>query len=850
MLRVYLGAAPGVGKTYKMLNEGWRRTQRGTDVVIGWVDTHGRPGTKAQIRDMEIIPSKIMHYRQQEFYEMDTAAIIARRPAVALVDEFAHSNVGGSKNEKRWQDIGEILDAGIDVITTLNIQHLESLSDVVAAITGVIQHETVPDVLVRKADQIEFVDMTPEALQRRLAHGDVYPKERIDMALANYFRLGNLVALRELGLLWMADNVDEQLQSYRTRHGIDSPWETKERILVGLTGIGDGEHLIRRAARMARRTKGDLIGVHIITDDYPSKRQDMHLGEMRDLLEQLGGIYKEVIGVEIADSLIEVAKLENITQIVIGSSHKPKWQKLLNGSIVNEIIDKSGDMIDVHVISHSNTRKHKDTIPTPKHHLSILQHFINRIKKVRMVGRRQQLQGLLFLIIVLPLLTIILVTLRNQFTVGAVSLIYIVPVVIATAIGGALPGLLSGFIGFFLLNWYFTPPIGTFSIASGRDITALTIFIFTAIIINILVAKAAKKSNEALRIRSHAAALSRATTALLNEDDPLPILIQEIERSFLLDGLSIIEDSGGGGNKILASSGYNPPSKLEEATFAFPISDTKTIFLKCAEFNSQDKEILEIFINQIKMTLSNKELFAKAQESVALSKANETRTALLAAVSHDLRTPLASIKAASTGYLSSEPILDEEEKRVLVATIDEEADRLNTLVNNLLDMSRIYTQSVKLHVSNVTLYEVVSSAIISLGLKETQFEIYVAESLPQLATDSFLLERALANIISNAVNISDKNQTIKIVADVISEEWIEIRIIDHGPGIPQAYKDQIFLPFQRLGDNISTKGVGLGLAVAKGFINTLNGIIDVEDTPGGGTTMVIRLRYSLNLAAK
>ncbi len=844
VLRVYLGAAPGVGKTYKMLNEAWRRSQRGTDVAIGWVDTHGRSGTTAQIRDMEVIPPKIFMHREQEFREMDTDAIISRHPMVVLVDEFAHTNATGSKNEKRWQDVVELLENGIDVITTLNIQHLESLGDVVAAITGVIQHETVPDTVVREADQIEFVDMTPEALQRRLAHGDVYPKERIDMALANYFRLGNLVALRELALLWMADNVEEQLQSYRTRHGIDIPWETKERILVGLTGSAESEHLIRRAARMARRTKGDLLGVHIILeDDQNPQYQNSILDKTRSLLEHLGGVYKEVIGTEIADTLIEVAKIENVTQIVIGSSHRNKWRRLLNGSVVNDIIDKSGDMIDVHVISHSNVRKNtpeRRGQGTDKKRAKLINGFVDN----KTVSIRRKLMGLGFAAVALPILTAVLVSIRQQLTVGNVSLIFIIPIVITTAIGGAMPGLLSGFIAFFVVNWYFTPPIGTFSIASGRDITALSIFIIVTVIINILVDRAARKSNEAIRMRSHAMALSRTTTAILQENDPLDVIIKEIERNFLVNGLSLVENStDGGAYKILMSSGVNPPTTAEEATFTLPLSDKQTLLLAGPELSVQDQEMLKTFTNQIKVTVINKELSDRAQESATLSKANEIRTALLAAVSHDLRTPLASIKASSSTYLSNKSLLGEEEKEILIHTIDEETNRLNTLVDNLLDMSRIYTNSIELHLTPVSIYEVVSAAIISLGIKNDKIDVYISESLPQVNTDPVLLERALANIMSNAIKASDNGQTIKIIAEVISKELIEVRIVDQGRGIPAQHRDRVFLPFQRLGDNRSTKGVGLGLAVAKGFLDALSSTIDIEDTPGGGTTMVIKLKY-------
>src|SRR5579884_1619691 len=310
-LRIYLGAAPGVGKTFAMLNEGCRRRERGTDVVVGFIETHGRLHTAEQIRDLEVIPRRSIDYRGSTLEEMDLDAVLARRPALVLVDELAHTNVPGSRNEKRWQDIDELLDAGIDVVSTVNIQHLVSLNDVVERITGVAQRETVPDAVVRQADQIELVDMHPEALRRRMAHGNVYPPEKLDAALANYFRVGNLGALRELALLWVTDRVDEELAAYRQRYGIDEVWETKERVVVAVTGAPGSEHLLQRASRMVARVNGELVGVHVRSTDGYAHQSAGNLDEQRQLLEQVGGRYAEVVGADIALALVNFARAEN-----------------------------------------------------------------------------------------------------------------------------------------------------------------------------------------------------------------------------------------------------------------------------------------------------------------------------------------------------------------------------------------------------------------------------------------------------------------------------------------------------------------------------------------------------------
>src|SRR5215468_4751651 len=328
-LRIYLGAAPGVGKTYKMLGEGQRRLSRGTDVVVGFIETHGRQHTAEMLEGLELIPRRIINYRGASFTEMDIDAVLARRPEVALVDELAHTNVPGSRNEKRWQDVEELLASGIDVVSTVNVQHLESMNDVVEQITGIKQRETIPDSIVRAADQIEIVDMTPQALRRRMAHGNIYPADKVDASLANYFREGNLGALRELALMWVADRVDEALEAYREAHGIARPWETRERVVVAITGAPGGDDVIRRAARMAARTRGQLLGVHVRSADGLRGTVGAALDEQKELLQELAGEYHELASADPAATLVQFARAENATQIVLGASRQSRWSHVL-----------------------------------------------------------------------------------------------------------------------------------------------------------------------------------------------------------------------------------------------------------------------------------------------------------------------------------------------------------------------------------------------------------------------------------------------------------------------------------------------------------------------------------------
>ena len=843
LLRVYLGSAPGVGKTYSMLNEGWRRRERGTDVVVGWIDTHGREATAAQLRDLEVVPPKLLVHRGQTLAEMDLDLLLRRRPEVALVDELAHTNAPGSVHEKRWQDVDALLDAGITVISTVNVQHLESLNDVVAAITGVPQRETVPDAFVRGADQVELVDMTPEALRRRMAHGHVYPPEQVDVALANYFRLGNLVALRELTLLWEADNVDEQLQTYRRRHGIDGPWETKERVLVALTGAASGEHLIRRAARMAQRAKGDLVGVHVVADDGLRSSSPSHLDEQRALLTQLGGSYREVVGADVAEALVQLAKAENATQIVLGTSHRSHWTRLSAGSVVNAVIAKSGDAVDVHVISGpARVAPDQTSPPQSERGDQRKRHNLSRLAALGAVGGRRRLLGLAIAVIALPLLTLGLAATRGDLPLGTVSLLYLLPVVAAAAVGGAAAGAVAGLGGFLLLNWFFSPPTHTFSIADPRDLFTLVVFVVVAAVVSALVDVAARRALEARRTRSQAASLARATGALLDRPDPLPALVDEIVRTFPVRGAAVLRRVGDDWSAE-ASAGQDPPSSPRDATLALPVDGDRVLALASVRMRADDREVLSTFAGQLAVAVVKRELHAQASEATALAKANEVRTALLAAVSHDLRTPLASIKTAATSFLPDDVAWEPEAVRTLLATIDTEVDRLSALVANLLDMSRLATGAVLVHLQHVGLDEVVAAALTSLPYESDRVELAVPETLCAVEADPPLLERALANLLANAIHASDR-QPIRVMAASQPGGWVELRIVDRGPGIAPVDRDRIFLPFQRLGDRGAGSGVGLGLAVAKGFIEAIGGDLVVEDTPGGGATMIVRLRQA------
>ena len=821
-LRIYLGAAPGVGKTYAMLGEGRRRADRGTDVLVGFVETHGRAKTAEQVAGLEVLPRRQIEYRGTTFEEMDVDAILARHPAVVLVDEYAHTNVPGSRHEKRWEDVEELLDAGITVISTLNVQHLESVNDVVEQITGVKQRETIPDAIVRKADQIELVDMAPEAIRRRMAHGNIYPAERIDAALGNYFRTGNLGALRELALLWVADRVDDALQDYRERHGIDRPWETRERVVVALTGSVDGERLVRRAARMAARARGDLIALHVRPQDGLAGGAADMLEQQRALVEELGGTYREVVGADIGEALVSAAHSLNATQIVLGATRRSRFTELTRGSVINRVIAESGMGLDVHVISRSDERSAATS---------------SRTRRPGSLPRRRVLLGFVLAAVALPLLTWVLTNLRAHLGLPSVLLLFLLLVVAVSAVGGVWPALVTAIAGFLLVNWFFTSPVHTFTIAEGENLLALFVFLAVAAVVSAFVSLSARRSADGARNRAEAEALAQ-----LGGTTPVPDLLERLRQLLGLEAVVVYRRSTGGwvvgeaaGAPVPATPGDAPVIELD------PEHALQTVGRQVD--TSAGNRVLDAFAREIASSLALERLEAEASEAGSLAAAGELRTAILSAVSHDLRTPLSGIKASVTSLLQDDVRWTPAQAREFLVTIDEESDRLNALVGNLLDMSRLQTGALEVSLIPVGVDEVIPAALASIGQRAARVDVDVDEAHPRVIADPGLLERALANVIANAIDHSPDGTPVRVVAGLAGGA-VDVRVVDRGPGVPAAERERVFLPFQRLGDTGSGEGVGLGLAVAKGFVEAMGGEVEMEDTPGGGLTMVFRLKAS------
>lgn len=810
-LRVLLGAAPGVGKTYAMLAEGRRRKARGTDVVIAVVETHGRPQTEAQLEGLERVPLRTIEYRGSSFREMDVEAVLRRSPEVALVDELAHTNVPGSLHERRADDVEMLLAAGIDVITTVNIQHLESLNDVVAQITGITQRETVPDVTVRSADQIELVDMDPDALRRRIAHGNVYAADKVESALKNYFRPGNLAALRELALLWVADRVDAGLTHYRDTNAIDATWQTRDRVVVALSGGPEGAMLLRRGARIAHKgAGGDLLAIYVARQDGLVHTDRRALAEQQRLVEDLDGAFVTLAGDDPAEVILEYARKVNATSIVIGNTRSSRLQRLIHTPVDRQVIAGAGD-IDVHVVTHqwASQGGHRHA---PQ--LSPLR---------RMLG--------LVLAVVLPALLTAGLSITHEFNQTLSTMLFLALTVAVALVGGLAPALLSAFVGAALLNWFFTPPLGTFTIADPKSVVSLTISVVLGVAVAGVVDGAAARARTAAHARSEADTLFLLTEQTLASDLTVERALDMLRETFRQDGaalqrrqsvMSHWEDIGRTGTC------RGTPENVVR------IDDHMRIACWGPPLRASDERVITSFGHQFQARQERDELRTQARQVAELEARDGLQTALLAAVSHDLRTPLAAIKAASSSLLDQEVDLPDQYRTELVEMIDANAERLERLIANLLDMTRLRTGHLRLIVEPWSPQELTES----MRRDHPAVEVRTDDSVALVQTDRGLVERILGNLIDNALR--HQPDQIPVVLEVLGEaDEVVIRVIDRGPGVPPERHSQLFKPFQQLGDKGT--GVGLGLAVAQGFAHSLGAAILAKDTPGGGLTMELHL---------
>jgi two-component system sensor histidine kinase KdpD len=825
-LRIYLGAAPGVGKTFAMLGEAHRRLERGTDVVAAVVETHGRKKTADLMAGIDIIPPLYIEYRGSKFPELDVDAVLRRQPQVVLVDELAHTNTPGSTNPKRWQDVEELLDAGITVISTVNVQHLESLNDVVAQITGIEQQEKVPDEVVRAADQIELVDITPEALRRRLAHGNVYAPERIDAALSNYFRRGNLTALRELALLWLADQVDAALEKYREENKITDTWEARERVVVAVTGGPESETLVRRASRIASKSSAELMVVHVVRGDGLSGVSAPQMGKTRELAISLGATLHTVVGDDVPTALLDFAREMNATQLVIGTSRRSRWARIFDEGIGASVVQQSGK-IDVHMVTHEQARRGFGWASiTPR--------------------QRHAASWLAALVVPSAICAVIVLVLDPYLGIGGESAIFFIGVLVVALLGGVAPAALSALLSGLLLNYFLVAPRYTFTIAEPDSAVTIVVLLLVAVAVAALVDGAASRAREARHASQEAELLALFAGSVLRGAD-LDTLLERVRETYSQRAVSLLREvDGNSEGEIVACVGEHPCLDVDNADTAIEVGDDEFWLLMAGrKLAARDRRVLGAVAKQAAGLVKQRELTEEAGKAEAIAQADELRRSLLSAVSHDLRTPLAAAKAAVSSLRSSDVDFSAEDTAELLATIEESIDVLTALVGNLLDSSRLAAGVLRPELRLVYLEETVQRALLGISKGVTGFRrqgldrVKVEVDDAVVMADSGLLERVLANLIDNALRYAP-DSPVRVTAGQVGSRVL-IAVIDEGPGIPRGTEEQLFAPFQRLGDHDTSIGVGLGLSVARGFVEAMGGTISVTDTPGGGLTAEIDL---------
>jgi two-component system sensor histidine kinase KdpD len=667
-----------------------------------------------------------------------------------------------------------------------------------------------------------------------MAHGNIYPPEKIDAALTNYFRAGNLTALRELALLWLADKVDEGLQKYRAEHDITSTWEARERVVVALTGGPEGDTLIRRAARIAARASGgDLLAVHVTKSDGLTGANPANLARQRQLVESLGGSYHQVVGENISDALLTFAKAENATQLVLGASRRSWLLALLTGPGIGARTIRGSGAIDVHIVTHSQVGSRWRLLPRYRGGITT----------------RRQIAGYVLAVALAPLGTLVLASDRTGINLTSDTLAFLVAVIVVALTGGFLPAVIAAIIASLLLNYYFTPPIHSWTISQANNALALGVFIAVGLVTSWVVDTTARKSNQAARANAESELLRTTAGSILQGQGTLDALLERTREAFGMRSASLLErlDPASGAGRgpagewaVVACSGDAPVTRPDDADVDVPVTDTLSLALAGRPLPADDRRVLGAFAAYAAVALEQQRLTAEAEAAKPIAAADRMRAALLAAVSHDLRSPIASAKAAVTSLRSEDIAWDDADTAELLATADESLDRLTHLVGNLLDMSRLQAGALSLFPRPSGLDEIVARSLDDLGPAGREITVDIPDTLPAVSADPAILERIVVNLTENALRYSPAGKPPLLAASALGDR-VELRVVDRGPGIPEDDRDRMFVPFQRLGDTDNTTGVGLGLALARGLTEAMDGTLTAEDTPGGGLTMTISL---------
>jgi len=854
-LKIFLGYVAGVGKTYAMLEAAHQRRVQGRDVVVGYVETHRRAETEELAAGLEVLPRKQVEYHDITLFELDVDEVIRRRPQLVLVDEFAHTNAPGSRHPKRYQDVEEILDAGIDVYTTLNIQHLESLNDIVAQVTGVIVRETIPDRVIDEASEIEVIDLPPDELLVRLQEGKVYIPEQASRAIEKFFRKGNLTALREMSLRRAAERVDDQMLSYMRTRAIQGPWAAGERLLVCISPSLLAEKLVRTTRRLAGELNAEWVAVYVDVasrpENDPVNRE--RIGRVLQLAEELGGKSVTIPGRSILEAVLEYAHQNNITKVVVGKPLKPRWQEILRGSIVDQLIYASGD-IDVYVIS---AREGTGNLFVPKDW-----------RPHRPLGRYMFSLGLVALSTILGLLV------RGELEPTNLVMLYLVSVVISAIFLGRGPSLLVAIASVLAFDFFLVPPYLTLAVSDTQYIITFVVLLVISLVISTLTTQVREQADAAIRRESQTSSLynlGRDLTSATDLDEVLRIIVSHIGQAFGRE-VAIFLPQNGRLHLFSSSPGYQPDeNEIAVAVWAYEYDQpagrgTDTLpaaSIRCQPLKTpngivgvlgvhpseagsflttEQRQTLAAFTNQAALAIERATLANQAQQAELLQATEKLQTALLNSISHDLRTPLVSITGALTSLDEQSESLSEENRKSLIVTAREEADRLNRLVGNLLSMTRIESGAIKLHLEPGDVQDVVGTALEQLGkrIANHQVQANIPPDFPLVPMDFTLIVQVLVNVLENAVKYSPENSRIEITADLLDGR-AHLHIADRGVGIPPEDLARIFDKFYRVQRPESVSGTGLGLSISKGIVEIHHGSIYANAREGGGTIVTIEL---------
>ncbi|MBR0776457.1 sensor histidine kinase KdpD [Bradyrhizobium diazoefficiens] len=864
-LKIFVGAAPGVGKTYEMLQSAHARRKAGIDVVIGFVETHGRAETEALVRGLEVVARKRLDYRGQIVEEMDLDAVIARRPQLALVDELAHTNAAGSRHPKRYLDVEELLSRGIDVYTAVNIQHIESLNDVVAQITHVRVRETVPDSVFDRADAIELIDLTPDDLIQRLKEGKVYVPKQAERALEHYFSPGNLTALRELALRRTAERVDEQLLSHMQANAIAGPWAAGERILVCVSEDPRAAGLVRYTKRLADRLHAPFTAVSIETRRslQLSDAERDRLADTLRLAEALGGeaLTIPAVGRRIADDVINFAQGNNVTQIVIGKSSRSRWFEMTRGSVVHDLVRRAGN-ISVHVIPGDELAD-----------LATSKAAVQTAARPEQFDARPYLKALGVTAVGLAAATLI----KPHFGIENVDLVFLTAVVTVAVRYGLWPSLLASLASSLAYNFFFLPPVYTFTITDPTNVAAFFFFMLIALLVSNVAGRVRTQADTAIgRIRTteQLYAFSRKLTGTGTLDDVLWATAYQTALMLKVRVVLLLPEDG----LLTVKSGYPPEDQLDQADLAAANwawsndrpagrgSDTlpgaKRLFLPMRTgrgpigvigidddrtgplLTPDQRRLLDALVDQGALAIERVLLVEDMDRVRRTVESERLRSALLTSISHDLKTPLASVLGAASTMRDLAGALSDTEKRDLLATVIDESERLNRFIANLLDMTKLESGAIVPNTALHDLGEIVGSALrrATKILAAHRVELVLAADLPMLQLDAVLFEQVLFNLLDNAAKYAPLDTTISIRSRREGDQVV-LEVTDEGGGIPPGELESVFDKFYRVqkGDHVRP-GTGLGLAISRGFIEAMHGTISAANrSDRSGAVLTIRL---------